>query len=247
MYKQVKNLVKKIVPQEFLFRHELLFKKVLIPIYSGKKYHCSICKRSWKRFIILPDDDLLCPYCGSRSRTRRLYEVLKKENVFQGNVLHFSPSRSLFRIFKKNRNFKYYSTDFENEFLADFQLDITKIDMPDNTFDTIICYHILEHIEDDQKAMQELKRVLKPNGNCFIQTPFKNGAIYEDFSIKNPQKRLKAFGQEDHVRIYSEEGLLKRLQNNGLQTYCLHFNENKVPHGLLAESIIIATPESKSV
>lgn len=242
MYLQIKSFVKKIIPSEFLFKNELFFKKALIPFYHGKTYQCNICKKSWKRFITLPDNDLLCPYCGSRSRTRRLYEVLKKEDALQGNVLHFSPSRSLFRIFKKDNTFNYYSTDFENQFLADYQLDITNIDIADNTFDSIICYHILEHIEEDKKAMQELKRVLKPNGKCFIQTPFKKGAIYEDFTIRKPEERLKAFGQEDHVRIYSEEALLNRLQSNGLQTNCLHYKENKTPHGLLAESIIIATP-----
>ncbi|MDQ7916098.1 class I SAM-dependent methyltransferase [Mesonia sp. MT50] len=241
MYKQIKSVVKKVIPQEFLFRNELLFKKILLPFYAGKKYQCTICEKSWKRFITLPDDDLLCPYCGSRSRTRRLFRVLRKENALQGNVLHFSPSRSLFRVFKKDNRFSYYSTDFENQFLADYQLDITQIDMADNTFDTIICYHILEHIEEDTKAMKELNRILKPNGKCFIQTPFKLGEIYEDYSIKNTQERLKAFGQEDHVRVYSENGLIERLQNNGLQTKSLHFKEDTLPHGLLAESIIIAS------
>ncbi|MBW2960856.1 class I SAM-dependent methyltransferase [Mesonia aestuariivivens] len=241
MYKQVKLFVKKIIPQEFLFKNELLFKKALIPFYKGNKYSCIICGKSWKKFISLDDHDLLCPYCGSRSRTRRLFKILNERNDLKGKVLHFSPSRSLFRIFKEDYRFSYYSTDFENEFLADYKLDITKIDMPNNSFDTIICYHILEHIEEDQMAMEELLRVLKPNGKCYIQTPFKTGGIYEDYSIKSPEKRLEAFGQEDHVRIYSIEGLTERLNNIGFKTEHLQFEEEKSPNGLLSESVIIAS------
>lgn len=241
MYAQAKSIVRKLIPQSFLFRNELVLRKVLIPFYKGNKYTCPLCNKSWRKFIILPSNDLLCPYCGSRSRTRRLFKILKEDKALKGKVLHFSPSRSLYRTFKKDHSFSYYSTDFENEFLADFQLDITQIDMPDNSFDTIICYHILEHIDEDLQAIEELKRVLKSSGKCYIQTPFKTGEIYEDDSIKNPEDRLRAFGQEDHVRIYSIDGLLKRLECKGLKTECFHFKEEIIPNGFLKESVIIAT------
>ncbi|MGO1752074.1 MAG: methyltransferase domain-containing protein [Psychroflexus sp.] len=167
--------------------------------------------------------------------------MLKKQNALNGKVLHFSPSRSLYRIFKQDVNLKYYSSDFENEFLAEYKLDITQIDMPDNSFDTIICYHILEHIIEDQKAIAELKRILKPNGQCFIQTPFKSGEIFEDFRLTSPSERLEAFGQEDHVRIYSLDGLIDRLEEQGLKIKCLDFKEELIPNGLLQENILIAT------
>ncbi|MFH4967901.1 methyltransferase domain-containing protein [Gaetbulibacter sp. M240] len=111
----------------------------------------------------------------------------------------------------------YYSSDFADEFIADYTFDITNINQDDNTFDTIIAYHILEHISDDKKAMTELFRVLKPNGRVFIQTPFKPGEIYEDSAIKTSLERLKHFGQEDHVRIYSISGLKKRLEAVGFK------------------------------
>src|SRR5690606_20358399 len=159
----------------------------------------------------------LCPFCGSRSRTRRLYSYLNEKDLIRGKVLHFSPSRSVYRLLKKKTEITYFSTDFEDEFLADYRYDITQIPLENNFFDLIICYHILEHIEDDKKAMEELCRVLKPSGTCIIQTPYKEGSIYEDFSKKTPEERLEAFGQEDHVRIYSVEGLQKRLIENGFQ------------------------------
>lgn len=63
--------------------------------------------------------------------------------------------------------------------------------------------------------MKELFRVLKTDGTCLIQTPFKDGETYEDFSIKTKEDRLKHFGQDDHVRIYSISGLKERLEKSG--------------------------------
>jgi len=97
------------------------------------------------------------------------------------------------------------------EFDADKHYNITNISESDNSFDLIICYHILEHIEDDHAAMKELYRVLKKGGSCIIQTPFKDGEISEDDKIKTAEDRIKYFGQEDHQRIYSVDGLKERF------------------------------------
>ncbi|WP_445736465.1 methyltransferase domain-containing protein [Mariniflexile sp.] len=169
----------------------------------------------------------MCPFCGSLSRNRRLWYLLNNNGNLKGKLLHFSPSRSLYRNLKKEKSVDYFSTDFENEFLADYKFDITNTNQEPEKFDTIVCYHILEHIIDDQKAMAELYRVLKPNGIIYIQTPFKEGAIYEDYSIVSPEERLLHFGQNDHVRIYSVEGLKNRLEHNAFKILVKSFNEEK--------------------
>jgi SAM-dependent methyltransferase len=227
MYHGIKKIAKAFIPQKFLFKYEFLFRWFIAIKYLGNKYHCNICKTKLNRFIKLESDDLLCPACGSRSRTRRLYNLLLKDNAFQGNVLHFSPSRSLYRVFKKIKSMNYFSTDFENEFLADYSIDIRKIDFEDSYFNTIICYHILEHIEEDIVAIEELIRVLKPNGICYIQTPFKDGAIYEDASKTSESQRIEAFGQKDHVRIYSVKGLKERLEQVGFEVSVTTFTPQK--------------------
>lgn len=154
-------------------------------------------------------------------------------------MLHFSPSRSVFRLLKRNPDITYFSTDYEDEFLADYSYDITQIPLETDFFDLIICYHILEHIEDDKKAMAELYRVLKPNGTCVIQTPFKDGEIYEDFLIKTPEERLKAFGQEDHVRIYSVAGLRKRLMASGFENVDSKTFPANGRYGFMEETVLI--------
>jgi len=217
MYSFIKKYIKSIIPKQFLIKNELFFRYFYGVFYLGNKHQCNICKKKLSAFVKLKNEDLLCPFCGSLSRNRRLWKLVNKNQALKGNLLHFSPSRNLYRTFKKYQNLNYVSTDFENEFLADYKFDITNIAQNDETFDTIICYHILEHITDDQKAMAELYRILKPNGNIYIQTPFIEGETYEDDSIILPEERLIHFGQDDHVRIYSRDGLKNRLKKNGFQ------------------------------
>ncbi|WP_324678025.1 methyltransferase domain-containing protein [Hymenobacter sp. GOD-10R] len=140
-------------------------------------------------------------------------------------VLDFSPSRSLYRTLKQNTAIAYASTDLSGDFISDFQYDITTIAAEDEQYDLVVCYHILEHIERDHKAMQELYRVLKKGGVCVIQTPFKEGTIYEDYSVKSEADRLIHFGQKDHVRIYSVNGLVDRLTQSGFTVDVRYYNE----------------------
>ncbi|WP_339896339.1 class I SAM-dependent methyltransferase [uncultured Algibacter sp.] len=244
MYSFIKKNIKSIISKEFLFKNELFFRYIYGVFYLGNKHQCNICEKKLSAFVELDNEDLLCPFCGSLSRNRRLWKLVNEDKALKGNLLHFSPSRNLYRTLRKHQNLNYFSTDFENEFLADNKFDITNITQSDATFDTIICYHILEHITNDQKAMAELYRVLKPNGNIYIQTPFKEGDIYEDDSIVLPEERLKHFGQDDHVRIYSVKGLKDRLENCGFETSIMDYNtttENDFYLGLKSpETVLIA-------
>ncbi len=214
MYAKLKQIVNAIAPREFLFRHEELIRWPYAVWFSGKTYRCNICKHRLRQFIKLDNGDSLCPFCGSSSRNRRLWSMLRP-NELQGSILHFSPARPLYPRLKKLLGDAYISTDFESEFLADERYDITNIPKPDATFDIVICFHILEHIPDDRRAMAELFRVLKPGGMAYIQTPFRDGDIYENANVTTPEERLEHFGQEDHVRFYSVDGLAKRLASNG--------------------------------
>ncbi|MEP5340493.1 MAG: class I SAM-dependent methyltransferase [Algibacter sp.] len=150
---------------------------------------------------------------------------------------------------KKEKSINYFSTDFEDEFLADYKFDITQINKPKETFDLIICYHVLEHIVDDKKAMSELYRVLKPKGEIYIQTPFKEGHIYEDYTITSPIDREKHFGQNDHVRIYSITGLTERLKDIGFKTGTTNFKQEDrdIFNGFKSpETVIILTKTQQS-
>ena len=245
-YKSVYNLIKKhitsVIPKSLLFKNELYIRYFYGIFYTGKTHQCNICKHKLRTYI--DDNKRICPFCGSLPRNRRLWQLLNDEDELKGNVLHFSPARSLYRTLKKNKEIKYFSSDFEDEFLAEYKFDITAIDQPNNTFDLVICYHILEHIIEDQQAISELYRVLNLKGKIYIQTPFKEGDIYEDYSITSPEEREAHFGQQDHVRIYSVNGLKERLEKAGFVVKVKVFEpfENDAYYGFTSpETILVLT------
>lgn len=244
MYNSLKTTVKKLIPSRFIFQNEPFFRFFHGVFYLGNAHQCGVCKKKLRSFIQLDNNDLLCPFCGSLARNRRLWKILNSEDYLKGTILHFSPSRNIYRKLKKRSDINYVTSDYEDEFIADYRFDITNIDQKDASFDTIICFHVLEHIPDDSKAMQELYRVIKSGGNVLIQTPFKTGEIYEDERITSEADRLKHFGQEDHVRVYSPEGLKTRLIQVGFSVKVLSFSpqENDAYFGFASpETVLIAT------
>lgn len=225
MYKASKKLAVKLLPKKLLFRYELYFRSVLYFFYKGSDYKCNICGKNLRKFIEI-NTDRLCPNCGSIGRDRSLWFLLNHKYLKQDiSVLDFSPSRPLQRKLNKISGINYNSTDKSGNFIADFSFDITNIAVEDESFDLIICYHILEHVIDDLKAMKELSRVLKNDGYCLIQTPFKEGDIFEDNSVTSKKEREKFFGQDDHVRIYSVNGLKDRLERCGFNVRVTEINK----------------------
>ena len=117
--------------------------------------------------------------------------------------MHFAPEQAFYKRFKKMQHLEYTTTDL-NSPLADVKADICNLPFANNSFDIIFCNHVLEHIPDDTKAMQELYRVLKPGGMGVFQIPqdLSREHTFEDNSITDPKKRAEIFGQYDHVRVY---------------------------------------------
>lgn len=241
MYQLLKKIVRTIFPKKTLFKIEIYFRKCYALFKKGTKHYCTICEFKASSLESLPNQDMLCPNCGSLSRDRRLWNLISTTYLKPGiHVLDFSPSRSLFRKWKKIKIVDYTASDLSGDFIADVQLDITNISKPDESYDLIICYHILEHVIEDIKAMQELFRVLKPKGTILIQTPFKDGEIYEDYKITSDAERLIHFGQEDHVRFYSVDGLKKRLESVGF-TVLINQYEKDDYLGFSNETTLLAT------
>lgn len=210
MYTFLKRIIRTLLPISIVYKYEYVFRYFIYLFYIGNKFECNICNTKIRKFKI-HGQDKICPSCGSLSRNRRLWQILKRDYLKKGiHILDFSPSRNLYRLLKKEQA-NYTSSDLSNNFLSDVKYDITKIPLKDGYYNLIICYHILEHVIDDKLAMSELFRVLKKKGTCIIQTPFKEEEIYEDYLMTTESQRKLHFGQEDHVRIYSAEGLKTRL------------------------------------
>ena len=119
------------------------------------------------------------------------------------------------KLFKKQKNLDYITADLYSP-IADVKADICDLPFEENMFDVVFSNHVLEHIEDDAKAMSELFRVLKPGGMGIFQIPqdLSRENTYEDFSIISSEERTKHFGQYDHVRIYGKD-YFNRLRKVG--------------------------------
>lgn len=212
----------------------------------GNKYHCPFCNGRFSKllptgllFSVLKEKQVIgggyrlnatCPRCYSNDRERLIYLYLKKEQnqVFSESLklLHIAPETNLAIKLKSNQMIDYTSADLSSP-LVDIQMDITNINQCDNTYDVIICNHILEHIIDDAKAMRELFRVLKNGGFAILQVPisYTIEQTFEDSTITSPEGRELVFGQNDHVRIYGKDYIL-RLEEAGFSVTNHNFIES---------------------
>jgi predicted SAM-dependent methyltransferase len=178
--------------------------------------------------------NVLCPICGSHDRERLIYlYLLHKTNIFKQatKLLHVAPEQSLKDIFHKKPNIDYLTADLFAENVM-VKMDVTNICFPDNSFDAIICNHVLEHIVDDRKAISELYRTLKPGGWAILQVPISLSLedTYEDWSVTTASGREKVFGQADHVRIYAKD-YKDRLEQGGFKIEIFEWSSEAEDYG----------------
>jgi len=201
------------IPRPILIKLSYYVRPILAWSYRGSKYTDPIDGRSFKSFLPYgyekPRENVLSPSTLSLERHRLLWLYLINETDFfteSLKVLHFAPEQAFYKRFRKLKTLNYTTTDL-NSPLADVTADICNLPFENDSFDVILCNHVLEHIPDDTTAMKELYRVLKPGGWGVLQIPqdLKREKTFEDNSITDKKERAKIFGQYDHVRIYGRD------------------------------------------
>jgi Methyltransferase domain len=157
----------------------------------------------------------ICPRCRSHPRHRAIALLLARGELPGRRLLHFAPEPLFDPVFAQLPEVERVTADLHAP--ADLDLDISDMDLPDASFDLILCSHVLEHVPDDRAAMRELRRVLSDGGLVLVLVPYRpDVTTYEDPSISSPLGRMVAFGQQDHVRIYGSD-LPDRLREAGLE------------------------------
>jgi SAM-dependent methyltransferase len=229
MYKFIKKAYLFILPRKVHYKIEPFIRVIMYNLlYRGEIFYCPICNSNLKKFIPIyfkSGVDNSCPRCGSLSRTRSLYNYIsEKIPLNQDSILDFSPHRSIYNNLSKTKR-NYIANDFDNQFHADTHHDITDLPFEKESFDLIICFHVLEHIPNDDKAIANLHKVLKKNGNLLIQVPLKEGETDEDLSITDPKLRENRFGQSDHVRIYGKNDLRNKIEKKGFRVNIIDYSE----------------------
>jgi SAM-dependent methyltransferase len=216
--KSVKRVGRAVIPSAYHRQVGMLVSKVS---NFGFRRYCPCCKahlRQFRPFGLVPRPEARCPVCGSLERHRLIHLYLRQRtDLFDGRrkkMLHVAPEEQLSTLFASAPGINYLSADLLSP-KAMIRMDITDIQYPDETFDVIYCSHVLEHVNDDRKAMRELHRVLRTGGWAILQVPIPTAeATYEDPTITSPKARKLAFGQKDHVRRYGAD-YKDRLEDAG--------------------------------
>lgn len=234
--KKLFKLILNTIPRPLLIRLSYVARPVLAFALKGNTFTDPIDGKSFKMFLPYgygtQRNNVLSPSTLSLERHRLLWLYLNEEtDFFQSQlasdstvsnpkkiklrdaetnsalkVLHFAPEQAFYKLFRNQKNLDYTTTDLFSP-LADVKADICDLPFEDNQYGVILCNHVLEHIPDDTKAMQELYRVLKPGGMAILQIPqdLSRATTFADNTITDQKERAKIFGQYDHVRIYGRD------------------------------------------
>ena len=220
------------IPRPLLIRASYLIRPVIAFTLKGSTYTDPIDGKSFKKFLPYgyenQRENVLSPSTLSLERHRLLWLYLKNEtSLFTKplSLLHFAPEQAFYKRFRNLKTLKYTTTDL-NSPLADVKADICNLPFEDNSFDFILCNHVLEHIPDDTKAMGELYRILKPGGTAILQIPqeLNRATTFEDNSITSRKERAAIFGQYDHVRVYGRD-YFDKLRSIGFNVEEVNYTE----------------------
>lgn len=211
------------IPRPILIRFSKLFSFLIRPFYAGNAVQCPVCEHKFRKMLPYGNkagENRLCPVCLSLERHRLMWIYLTQHSDFFKNeykVLHIAPEQPFLKKFKAAKNLDYTTADMVSP-IADLHFDIMKIPLEDNTYDWVICNHVLEHVENDIEAMREVLRILKPGGRAILQVPinYSYTETHEDKTITDPKEREKIYGQYDHVRWHGLD-YPERLKTAGFE------------------------------
>jgi len=198
--------------------------------YRGKRYTDPIDGKSFKSFLPYGysnvRENVLSPSTLSLERHRLLWLYLNRETDLltrSQSLLHVAPEQCFYARFRESELLTYTTTDLLSP-LADVKADICALPFANDSYDFILCNHVLEHIPNDATAMKELYRVLKPGGTAILQIPLENDreVTFEDNSITERTERARVFGQYDHVRVYGMD-YFKRLESIGFKVQAIDY------------------------
>ena len=238
------------IPRPWLIKASYIVRPVISWYLRGDKFTDPIDGRSFRKFLPYgygkQRENALSPSTLSLERHRLMWLFLRDNTTFftatkKLKVLHIAPEQCFLDIFRKQQNLNYITSDLESP-IADVKADICDLPFKENEFDIVFCNHVLEHISNDTKAMQELYRVLKPGGFGIFQIPqdLSKAITFEDDTITDRKERAKLFGQYDHVRVYGrdyfdklrsigfkvdEVDYTKKITLEKIEEFCLMQNE----------------------
>ena len=231
----MKSIFKKIIniiPRPLLITLSIWARPILVWMYRGDNFTDPIDGKNYKSFLPYGYEkqrqNVLSPGTLSLERHRLMWLYLQNETDFLTSnlkVLHMAPEQSFYKRFRTMKNLDYITCDLDSP-IADVKADIQNLPFEENSFDVIFCNHVLEHVDNDQKALSELFRVMKPGGWGILQVPirYQQEKTFEDPTITDRKERIEKFGQYDHVRVYGMD-YYEKLADAGFEVEKVNLSE----------------------
>ena len=213
MMKLLISIATRIIPRHYLQHVSHFFLRVFSLFLRGNNFEDPINGKTYRKLLpygrLKPRENAIAPDSLSLERHRLMWLFLKnKTNFFTDNLkfLHIAPEYCFIKIFKGMKNLDYLTADLISPW-ADVKMDVHDIPFEENTFDVVICNHVLEHVDDADKVMKEFYRVMKPGGWGIFQVPidYNNAVTIEDRSVTDPRERERLYWQSDHLRLFGRD------------------------------------------
>ena len=242
------SIATRIIPRHYLQHVSHFFLRIFSLFLRGNKFEDPINGKTYRKLLpygrLNPRENAIAPDSLSLERHRLMWLFLKnKTNFFTDKLkfLHIAPEYCFIKIFKGMKNLDYLTADLISPW-ADIKMDVHKIPFEENSFDVIICNHVLEHVDDYNKVMREFFRVMKPGGWGIFQVPvdYNNANTIEDKSVTDPRERERLYWQSDHLRLFgrdygdklaaagfkvTESNYINEIDPNLVKRYALDKNE----------------------
>jgi SAM-dependent methyltransferase len=209
----LETLARRMVPRSAHHQIVRLYYAIAAPVIAllkrGDARQCPLCYAKLKCFEPKGKRlDVRCVVCGALKRHRLVWLYMtRRTNLHDGRsktMLHVAPEPPMTRALRRVQGLGYITADLDSPF-AEEKMDIRKIERPDGSFDVIYCSHVLEHIQEDDVAVAELFRVLRPGGWAILQVPITARRTDCNPNIVTPAARRKAYGHPGHVRVYGPD------------------------------------------
>tara|TARA_B100000900_G_scaffold373644_1_gene354335 strand:- start:3324 stop:4091 length:768 start_codon:yes stop_codon:yes gene_type:complete len=207
------SIATRIIPRHYLQHVSHFFLRIFSLFLRGNKFEDPINGKTYRKLLpygrLKPRENAIAPDSLSLERHRLMWLFLKnKTNFFTDNLkfLHIAPEYCFIKIFKGMKNLDYLTADLISPW-ADVKMDVHDIPFEENTFDVVICNHVLEHVDDADKVMKEFYRVMKSGGWGIFQVPidYNNSVTIEDRSVTDPRERERLYWQSDHLRLFGRD------------------------------------------
>jgi SAM-dependent methyltransferase len=201
---------------------------IVLPVFllcnlKKERFECPVCGFRGPFKDVSPPTGLRkhakCPKCNAAERHRIQYLVVTKvlNNIDTSSLkmLHFAPE-PFFKDFFSSR-FGHYETADLSMNDVDHNVDLLDLPFKNQSYDFVFASHVLEYIHNDEKALSEIRRILKPKGIAVLPVPLVVEKTVE-YSEPNPKEtyHVRAPGYDYYDRYSQHFSKIEKYSSDSM-------------------------------